>query len=123
MAKILIVDDDVSATELIKKLLSLEGFETTAVNDSTKAIEVTGSIKPDLILLDLMMPDINGFELCEILQKDPNFSQIPIIILTALDDSKSRAAALNAGAKDYITKPFRSKELAQRINALINKAA
>jgi len=119
MAKILIVDDDVQVTVLLGKLLSMEGYQITAVNESSKAHETANTIRPDLILLDLMMPDPDGFKLCRILRADPHFMFTPIIIVTALDDSDSRVVAFGAGANDYITKPFHSSELVQRIKKLI----
>jgi DNA-binding response OmpR family regulator len=118
MTKILIVDDDEQVTVLLGKLLTMEGYQTTAVNDSSKAHETASSVKPDLILLDLMMPDPDGFKLCRILRADPHFMFTPIIIVTALDDNDSRVVAFGAGANDYITKPFHSSELVQRIRKL-----
>jgi DNA-binding response OmpR family regulator len=119
MAKILIVDDDVQVTVLLGKLLTMEGYQITAVNESTKAHETASSVRPDLILLDLMMPEPDGFKLCRMLRADPHFMFTPIIIVTALDDNDSRVVAFGAGANDYITKPFHSSELVQRIKKLI----
>jgi DNA-binding response OmpR family regulator len=118
MAKILIVDDDAQVTVLLGKLLTMEGYEAIAVNDSSKAHETATAVRPDLILLDLMMPDPDGFKLCRMLRSDPHFMFTPIIIVTALDDSDSRVVAFGAGANDYITKPFHSSELVQRIRKL-----
>jgi DNA-binding response OmpR family regulator len=118
MTKILIVDDDVQVTLLLGKLLAMEGYQTTAVNDSSKAHEMANTIKPDLFLLDLMMPDPDGFKLCRTLRADPHFMFTPIIIVTALDDNDSRVVAFGAGANDYITKPFRTNELILRIKKL-----
>ena len=119
MAKILIVDDDVQVTVLLGKLLTMEGYQTTSENDSSKAHTTASSIRPDLILLDLMMPDPDGFKLCRLLRADPHFMFTPIIIVTALDDNDSRVVAFGAGANDYITKPFHSTELVERIKKLI----
>lgn len=119
MAKILIVDDDRQVTFFLEKLLSIEGYEATALNESSKALEMARSIMPDLFILDLMMPEPNGFELCRILRADPNFTNTPIVIITAMDDSDSKAIAFVAGANDFITKPFRPDELAARMKALI----
>jgi DNA-binding response OmpR family regulator len=118
VAKILIVDDDVTMTELLKTLLRVEGHMPTTVNDSTKAIEIAGSVDPDLITLDLMMPGLSGFEVCELLQQDPKFAKIPIVIVSAKDDSESKARALKAGAKGYVTKPFKADELMEKIKEL-----
>jgi DNA-binding response OmpR family regulator len=119
MTKIMIVDDDTQVTVLLGKLLSMEGYQITAVNESSKAHELATSVKPDLFLLDLMMPDPDGFKLCRILRADPHFIFTPIIIVTALDDNDSRVVAFGAGANDYITKPFHANELVQRIRKLI----
>jgi pilus assembly protein CpaE len=120
MTKIMIVDDDKLVTQLLEKLLAIDGYETAAVNDSSKAIEVATSVKPDLFLLDLMMPQPDGFKLCRMLRQTIEFALTPIIIVTALDDSDSRAVAFGAGANDYITKPFHPDELAERIKELLN---
>ena len=118
MPKILIVDDDVSITELMKALVSMGGHQPTTVNDSTKAIEVANSVHPDLITLDLMMPGLTGFELCDLLHNDPKFSNVPIVIVSARDDRESKEKAIEMGAKDYITKPFGVDELMGKIKAL-----
>ena len=118
MPKILIIDDDVIITELMKAMVSMEGHEPTTVNDSTKAIEVANSVNPDLITLDLMMPGLSGFELCELLHNDPKFANIPIVVISAKNDPESKVKALQAGANDYITKPFGVDDLMSKINAL-----
>src|SRR6185503_4097839 len=118
MPKILIVDDDVDITEFMKALVSMGGHQPTTVNDSTKAIEVANSMHPDLITLDLMMPGLNGFELCELLHNDPEFANIPIVIISARDDHESKEKAIGMGAKDYITKPFGVDDLMHKIKML-----
>ena len=120
MPKILIVDDDIQITDLIKNVLAVHGYESVSVNDSSKAFQTAISIKPNLFILDLMMPEPNGFELCKMLRADPNFVNTPIAIITAMDDGDSRAIAYLAGANDYLTKPFDPEDLAARIKALIN---
>ncbi len=115
MTKIMIVDDDNLVTQLLEKLLAIDGYETASVNDSSTAIEIAGYVKPDLFLLDLMMPQPDGFKLCRMLRQTMEFATTPIIIVTALDDSDSRAVAFGAGANDYITKPFHPDELSERI--------
>ncbi len=120
MTKIMIVDDDQLVTQLLEKLLKMEGYETAAVNDSSKAIEIADTVKPDLFLLDLMMPQPDGFKLCRMLRQTSDFVITPIIIITALDDSDSRAVAFGAGANDYITKPFHPDELAERIKEALH---
>jgi DNA-binding response OmpR family regulator len=118
VAKILIVDDDVTMTGLLRALVEMEGHTPTIVNDSTKAIEIADVVAPDLITLDLMMPKLTGYELCELLHKDARFANTPIIIVSARDDSESKQRALKAGAAYYITKPFDADELMQKIQAL-----
>jgi len=122
MTKILIVDDDKQATNLLEKILTTEGYETLAVNDSSKAVQIADSTHPDLIILDLMMPDPDGFKVCRMLRQLPSFIFTPIIIVTALDDSDSRVVAYGAGADDYLTKPFRIEELSFRVKDLLSKA-
>ena len=118
MPKILIVDDDVVITDLMKMLVSMEGHQPTTVNDSTKALEVADSVKPDLVTLDLMMPGLTGFELCEILHNDPRFVNIPIVIVSAKDDPESMEKAFQLGAADYIAKPFSVDEFIGKIAKL-----
>ena len=120
MAKILIVDDDPQVTTLLEKILSLAGFDITIINDSAQAMEVAESMLPDFFILDLMMPQPNGFELCRMIRSNAHLINIPILIITASDDYDSKAIAYAAGANDYITKPFDQDELPQRINTLLN---
>jgi len=118
MPKILIIDDDVTITELMKALVKMEGHEPPTVNDSLQAMEDPPSVNADLITLDLMMPGLTGFELCELLHKDPKFAKIPIVIVSEKDDHESKERALRAGARDYITKPFGVEDLMGKIKAL-----
>lgn len=120
MAKILIVDDDKQITFFLEKLLSFEGYEAMALNEGSKTMDAAKTFKPDLFILDLMMPEPNGFELCRMLRADPDFTNTPIVIITAMDDADSKAIAFVAGATDFITKPFRPDELATRMKALIS---
>jgi DNA-binding response OmpR family regulator len=120
MSKILIVDDDIAITNLMQMLVSMEGHQPTTVNDSTQVLEVADFVQPDLITLDLMMPGLTGFELCELLHNDPKFTNTPIVIVSAKDDPESREQALRLGAKDYLTKPFGVDELIGKINTLTN---
>ena len=119
MSKILIVDDDMETTKLLENLLKMNGHESKSVNNSVDAVEIANSILPDLVLMDIMMPGINGIQLCKMFQSTQSLKHIPIIIVSALSDIGSKKDAFNAGAKDFITKPFLPKELAQKINALM----
>jgi len=121
MAKILIVDDDEQATILLEKVLAIKGHQATTVNESSETIRVANATSPDLFLLDLMMPEPNGFEVCKMLRADPNFARTPIVIITAMDDNESKETAFDAGANDYLVKPFRMDDLAQAIETLLDK--
>jgi two-component system OmpR family response regulator len=115
--KILIVDDDVQVTTLLKKYLSSKSFEIAIVNQSSKAMSTAHVFHPDLFILDLMMPPPDGFELCRLLRADPNFARSPILIITAMDLSNSRATSF--GANDYLTKPFNLDDVVTRVNLLL----
>ena len=119
MAKILIVDDDVRVIALLKGFLTSEGYEVTGITHSSKAIQAANSMHPDLFILDLMMPAPDGFTLCSMLRADSNFKETPILIITAMADSNSKATSF--GANDYLTKPFNLDELVLRITTLLNK--
>ncbi|HEU0291960.1 MAG TPA: response regulator transcription factor [Anaerolineales bacterium] len=121
MPKIMVVDDNVEFTTLYQEYLRMAGFDAIAENESSKAMDQAYATRPDLILLDLMMPEPDGFQLCRMLRADPNFRRTPIIIVTALNDEDSRIVALGAGANDYLTKPFHIEELRLRINLLLEK--
>jgi DNA-binding response OmpR family regulator len=122
MPKIMVVDDNEEFTTLYKEFLKMAGFDAIAENESAKAIEHAQSAKPDLFVLDLMMPEPDGFQLCRMLRADPDFQMIPIIIVTALNDEDSRIVAFGAGANDYLTKPFHIEDLKLRIKLLLEKA-
>jgi len=111
MTKIMVVDDDQDATTLFEEVLKSEGYEAIILNESAKAIQVAKKEKPSMFILDLMMPEPDGFKLCRMLRKEPEFKNTPIIIVTALNDTDSRIVAIGAGANDYLTKPFRLDEL------------
>lgn len=122
MAKILVVDDDIHATTLFKTILTAKGYEAVIVNDSSIAVQTADSTNPDLVILDLMMPEPNGFEVCKMLRADPKFSQTPIVIFTAMGDNESKEAAFETGADEFLTKPFRVEDLMHRIRELIDRA-
>ena len=121
MAKILIVDDDKQITSLFEMYLSTEGYEVTSLNQSSKAVEAALSIDPDLFILDLMMPEPDGFKLCRLLRSLPRFKDTPILIVTALNDEDSRIVSFGAGADDFLSKPFPISELGKRAKELINR--
>jgi DNA-binding response OmpR family regulator len=122
VAKILIVDDDKGATDLIETIMRSRGHEPTSVNESKKAIETAMGMNPDLIILDLMMPEPTGFQLCRMLRGLPKFAKTPIVIVTALDDSDSRMVAFGAGADNYVTKPIDVLDLTDTVKEMLARA-
>lgn len=116
--KILIVDDEKSIIELLTMSLEREGFEVFSASNGEKAIELTSSKNPDLIVLDIMLPDIDGFEICKKLREVVN---IPIIMLTARTEDVDKVVGLEIGADDYITKPFNPRVLIARIKAVLRR--
>ncbi len=116
--KILIVDDDVNIAELISLYLTKECFDSRIVHDGEAAIKEFGSYQPDLILLDLMLPGIDGYEVCRELRK---VSKVPIIMLSAKGEIFDKVLGLELGADDYIIKPFDSKELVARVRAVLRR--
>ncbi len=116
--KILVVDDEVNICELLRLELELEGYETESAHDGKEALEKFSSFRPDLIILDLMLPEISGIDVCKMITSK---ERVPIIMLTAKSEISDRIAGLNCGADDYITKPFDTGELLARVNALLRR--
>lgn len=112
--KILVVDDDPAISEMLTIVLSAEGFDTVAVTDGALAVETASREQPDLILLDLMLPGMNGIDICRLIRQE---SSVPIIMLTAETDTVDVVLGLESGADDYVNKPFKAKELVARIRA------
>lgn len=112
---ILIVDDEYIGRETLQSVLEGEGYELEMAENGFQAIEKAKKLLPDVILLDVMMPGMTGFEVCQRIRSDPQIAEIPIIILTALDDRESLLNALKAGADDFISKPFDRFELRARL--------
>lgn len=121
MPKIMVVDDDEEFTKLYEQYLRMAGYDAISENVSSKVLELARSENPDIFVIDLMMPEPDGFQLCRMLRAQPNFRFTPIIIITALTELDSKLVAIGAGANDYLTKPFHIEELKTRINALLNK--
>jgi len=119
--RILVADDDEEFTDLYVKYLQRAGFDALAENHSIRVIEQAYAFTPDVIILDLMMPKPDGFQLCRMIRADQKLRDIPIIIVTALNDLDSRLVAMGAGADDYLTKPFHIEELKLRINNLLER--
>jgi len=121
--KILVVEDDLDLVELLKFNLLNAGFSVTAATDGAEALQKARSLLPDLILLDLMLPELDGFAVCEILRRESATAAIPIIILSAMSTPLARLAGLQSGANDYITKPFSPKNLLGRIETVLGSFA
>jgi len=121
--KILVVEDDPDLVELLSFNLRGCGFTVSTASDGLDALKKARTILPDLILLDLMLPELDGFGACEILRREPETATIPIIMVTAMSSQFARMAGLEAGANDYITKPFSPKQLVARVQALLGQPA
>jgi len=117
---ILSVDDEQDVTDLVRFHLMRAGFEVQTAATGREAIELVHLRRPDLILLDLMLPDIDGFGVCEILRRQAPTANIPIVILTAWATTDARSLGLDLGALDYLTKPFSPKELVERVQHLLS---
>jgi DNA-binding response OmpR family regulator len=118
--KILVIDDDSAVTDLLSLLLKSQGFDVTATNNSSDGLNLVRENQPDLVVLDLMMPEIDGWEVCKAVRA---FSAVPIIVLSALNDPSMIASVLDSGADDYLTKPTPSRVLVAHINRLIHRTA
>jgi DNA-binding response OmpR family regulator len=116
--KIIVIDDDAAVTDLLSVLLKSHGFEVRATNNSTEGLNLIREEKFDLVILDLMMPEMDGWEICKEVR---SFSQVPIIVLSALNDPSMVASVLDAGADDYLTKPTPSRILVAHINRLTRR--
>lgn len=115
---VLVVDDTLAGRETLEALLFSEAYELHFANDGIQALEAAARLRPDLILLDVMMPGIDGFEVCRRLRADPELTHIPVIMVTALDDRPSRLQGIESGADDFVSKPFDSGELRARVRTV-----
>ena len=118
MKNILVVDDEKRIVEIIRAYLEKDGFRVSTAGDGKQALSLVRSEKPDLIVLDLMLPEVSGWDVCRTLRKD---SDVPIIMLTAREDVTDKIVGLELGADDYVTKPFDPKELLSRIRAVLRR--
>lgn len=116
--KILIVDDDLNICELLRLYIEKEGFSTVTANDGAKALELFQRESPDLIMLDIMLPELDGWQVCREIRKT---SQVPIIMLTAKGEVFDKILGLELGADDYVVKPFEAKEVVARIRAVLRR--
>ena len=118
-SKVLVVDDEDHIVELARLYLTREGYEVEGVGDGSQALARFGQVKPDLVVLDIMLPGADGLAICKEIRKQ---SQVPIIMLTARDEVTDKVVGLEVGADDYLTKPFHPQELVARAKALLRRA-
>jgi two-component system phosphate regulon response regulator PhoB len=121
-AKIFIVEDEPSIVALVKYNLEKENFKVLVCANGEEALKEIKLAEPDLILLDWMLPDLSGIEICKALRKDPKFKNLPIIMLTAKNQEEDKVLGLNTGADDYLAKPFSYSELIARVKALLRRS-
>ncbi|WP_284742839.1 response regulator transcription factor [Amycolatopsis sp. RTGN1] len=117
--RVLVVDDDETVRDVVRRYLEVAGFTVDQAGDGAEGLAQFAAHEPDLVVLDVMMPGINGLEVCKRLRQ---VSQVPIVMLTALGEEENRIAGLQLGADDYVTKPFSPKELALRVASVLRRA-
>jgi len=119
--KILVVDDETDVTELLAYTLRAKGFVVETLNDPNRSIGFARTFMPDLVVLDVMMPDLSGIQICRMLRADQKLKNVPVIFLTAKAEESDRIQGLETGADDYICKPFSTKELLLRIQTILRR--
>lgn len=119
--KILVVDDEIDVTELLSYHLRQRGFVVQAVNDPRRALEAARMFTPDLVVLDIMMPEVTGLQVCRMMRTDSRLKGIPIIFLSAKTEEDDRIEGFESGADDYVCKPFSPKELMLRVMAILKR--
>ena len=120
--RILIVDDEPDVTELLRYKLEQEGHLCQIVNNPLSFVSVAREFNPNLILLDIMMPELNGLQLCKMVRSDPKMNDVPIIFLTARGEVEDRIKGLESGGDDYVGKPFNTKELLLRVEKILSRS-
>src|SRR5471032_785494 len=120
--KVLVVDDEMDVTKLLAYHLKAKGFLVEAVNDPNRSIGLARTFMPDLVILDVMMPDLNGIQICRMLRADAKLKQVPVIFLTAKAEEQDRIHGLEIGADDYICKPFSPKEVLLRVQSILRRS-
>ncbi|ACX52144.1 two component transcriptional regulator, winged helix family [Ammonifex degensii KC4] len=121
MPLVLVVDDEEHIQKLLHFTLSKEGFQVLVAADGPQALEMARQHRPDVIILDLMLPALDGFTVCELLRRDPSLKEIPVIVLSARGTEEDKVRGLDIGADDYVTKPFSPRELAARVKAQLRR--
>lgn len=120
--KILVVDDEADVTDLLAYHLKSKGYEVVALNDANGSLGAARSFVPDLVILDVMMPDLTGIQICRLLRADPQLKNVPVIFLTAKAEEGDRIQGLEIGADDYVCKPFSTKELMLRVQSILRRS-
>ena len=121
MPRILVIDDDAAIAELVAINLEMAGYEVTHAEDGIKGQALAIQLLPDLIVLDLMLPRVDGFTVCQRLRRDDRTADIPVLMLTALSQTQDKVEGFNSGADDYLTKPFELEEMLARVRALLRR--
>jgi DNA-binding response OmpR family regulator len=119
---ILVVDDQKDFAQLVERTLNQEGYDVILAADGTTGLRIAREHHPDLVVLDLTMPDIDGLEICKVLRSEPRHARLPILVLSARASAADRILGLELGADDYLIKPFVPRELAARVHALLRRA-
>jgi two-component system alkaline phosphatase synthesis response regulator PhoP len=119
--RILVVDDEIYIVHILEFSLTMEGYSILTASDGEEALRVIDSEHPDLVVLDIMMPKLDGYEVCRRLRQDEQFCDLPVILLSAKGRPIDREAGLEAGADDYITKPFSPRKLLEKIRELLER--
>ncbi len=120
--KVLVVDDEPDVTELLSYKLKQDGFSAEIINDPLMIMGKARDFRPDLFILDIMMPELNGIQICRMIRADPILKHVPIIFLTAKGETEDRIKGLETGADDYVAKPFNSKELLLRVKSIFKRS-
>ena len=122
MHRVLVVDDESDVTELLQYRLEQEGYRVATLNDPLGFVVKVREFEPDLMLLDIMMPELSGIQLCRIVRADPMMKDIPVIFLSARGEVEDRIKGLEAGAEDYLSKPFNTNELLLRVSKMLSRS-
>lgn len=120
--KILVVDDETDVSELVAYHLRAKGYRVETVSQPTQSLAVARAFNPDLVILDVMMPDLSGIQVCRLFRADPQLREVPVIFLTAKAEESDRIQGLETGADDYVCKPFSTKELVLRVQTILRRA-
>ena len=119
--RILIVDDEPGIVKMVSKRLEIEGYEVSSAKDGEEALEMLAGQNPELVILDLMLPKMNGYEVCEKIKSDEHHADVPVILFTAMAQQQDKKHGFECGAEAYVCKPFTTQELLDKIKELLSK--